>query len=170
MKILFASAEVAPFSKAGGLADVVGSLPKYLEQDAEIAIFTPLHGLIDKEKYHIEELENSEMWLTFGNQGHKFKLYMCKLPDTNINVFFIQNDWYFSCFKEVYPKWLDTRYEHERYIAFSLAVLEYAKALNYSRKRTIQQQLPLWGWDHLPFCPQKTIRFLACCGERRHKF
>ena len=33
--------------------------------------------------------------------------------------------------KEVYPKWLDTRYEHERYIAFSLATLEYAKQLNF---------------------------------------
>ena len=123
MKILFASAEVAPFSKAGGLSVVMGSLPKYIEKDAEIAIFTPLHGCIDKAKYGIKELENSEMWITFGCSPHKFKLHMTKLPDTNINVFFVQNDWYFSCFQEIYPKWLDPRYEHERYIAFSLATL-----------------------------------------------
>ena len=131
MKILFAAAEVAPFSKAGGLSDVVGSLPKALEKDAEIAIFTPLHGCIDHKKWGIKELENSEMWITFGSSPQKFKLFMTKLPDTNINVFFVQNDWYFSCFQDVYPRWLDTRYEHERYVAFSLATLEYAKQLNF---------------------------------------
>ena len=131
MKILFASAEVAPFSKAGGLSDVIGSLPKALEKDAEIAIFTPLHGCIDRQKWGIKELENSEMWITFGTSPQKFKLFMTKLPNTNINLFFVENDWYFSCFKEVYPRWLDTRYEHERYVAFSLATLEYAKQLNF---------------------------------------
>jgi len=131
MKILFATNEIAPFSKAGGLADVMGSLPKYLEKDAEIAIFTPLHGFIDREKFKIEEIPNSELWITFGWQPQKFNLYKTILPGTKINVFFIKNDWYFSCFKEVYPRWLDTRYEHERYVAFSLAIMEYAKLLNF---------------------------------------
>jgi starch synthase len=131
MKILFAAAEVAPFSKAGGLSDVIGSLPKALEKDAEIAIFTPLHGCVDRARWGIKELDNSEMWITFGSSPHKFKLHMTKLPGTGINVFFVENEWYFSCFQEIYPKWLDTRYEHERYVAFSLATLEYAKQLNF---------------------------------------
>lgn len=131
MKILFATNEIAPYSKAGGLADVMGSLPKHLEKDAEIAIFTPLHGFIDREKFKIEEIPNSELWITFGWQPQKFNLYKTTLPGTKINVFFIKNDWYFSCFKEVYPRWLDTRYEHERYVAFSLAIMEYAKLLNF---------------------------------------
>ena len=51
LKVLLASAEVAPFSKVGGLADVVGELPPYLEKEGtEVAVFTPLYGCIDEEK------------------------------------------------------------------------------------------------------------------------
>ena len=62
---------------------------KWLEKDAEIAIFTPLHGCIDCNRWGIKELENSEMWLGFGGIQHKCRLFMTKLPDTNINVFFV---------------------------------------------------------------------------------
>ena len=31
-KVLFVSSEAVPFIKTGGLADVVGSLPKYFEE------------------------------------------------------------------------------------------------------------------------------------------
>lgn len=131
MKILFASAEVKPFSKVGGLADVVGSLPKALEKDAEIAIFTPLYGCIDKEKYKIKPIENSRLKIQFGWSENIFELYIGKLPDTKINVFFIDNPKYFGCFDMVYPFNIDERYSHERFISFSRAVLEYTQLINF---------------------------------------
>lgn len=131
MKVLFASAEVAPFSKVGGLADVVGSLPKYLEKDAEIAIFTPLHGSIDKAKHGLKLLDHSRLKINFGWSENMFELYVAKLPNTNINVFFVDNPKYFGCFDMVYPFNIDERYNHERFIAFSRAVLEYCQLLNF---------------------------------------
>ena len=54
MNILFVSAEVAPFAKVGGLADVAGSLPKYIKKlGHEIKVVMPLYGCIDKAKYNI---------------------------------------------------------------------------------------------------------------------
>jgi starch synthase len=131
LKILFASAEVKPFSKVGGLADVVGSLPKYLEKDAEIAIFTPLYGCIDKKKFGLKLLDHSRLKISFGWSENFFELYVAKLPGTDINVFFIDNPKYFGCFDCVYPFNIDERYNHERFIAFSRAVLEYAQLLNF---------------------------------------
>lgn len=132
MKIMFVSAEVAPFSKVGGLADVMGSLPKVLEKMGhEVAIFTPLHGCIDQTKYNIQEIPNSKLTIDYSYGQYFFNLKMAKLPDTNINVFFLDNSKYFAPFDEIYPRCIDTRYEHERFIAFSHASIEYARLLNF---------------------------------------
>src|SRR6185312_5335126 len=45
MKILFAAAEVDPFSKVGGLADVAAALPqRLLEMGHDVRVVTPGHG------------------------------------------------------------------------------------------------------------------------------
>jgi starch synthase len=54
LKILFASAEVAPFAKVGGLADVVGSLPQALHAlGHDVSVALPLYGTIDRAKWGI---------------------------------------------------------------------------------------------------------------------
>ena len=133
IKVLMASSEVAPFSKVGGLADVVGELPPFLEKEGcEVAVFTPLYGCIDQEKWGIVELPNSELKISMGHTEHIFKLKMAKHPKSkNINIFFVDNPKYFSCFNVVYPMWVDEMYEQQRYVSFSLAILEYAKLLNF---------------------------------------
>ena len=132
MNILFAAFETAPFTKVGGLADVAGALPKELEKKGcNVKVFTPLIGSIDNEKYHIKEVPGSRMELGFGTARFIFTLRTTKLPGSNVDVYFVENYRYFGCTREVYPKYIDTRYEQERFICFSLACLEYAKKLGF---------------------------------------
>ena len=49
MKILFVAAEGAPFSKTGGLGDVIGALPKSLVKAGhEVGVILPYYDMVDK--------------------------------------------------------------------------------------------------------------------------
>jgi starch synthase len=57
LKVLFLSAEVVPFAKTGGLADVAGSLPKAIRAlGHDIRVAMPRYGRIDPVKFELKEV------------------------------------------------------------------------------------------------------------------
>ncbi len=121
MKILFAAAECAPFVKIGGLADVVGSLPKALGKlGADIAVILPYYESVSvKDKTKIK----SGIEIEFDQKTVKVDLWQTTLPKSDIPLILVSNDQYFS--GEPYSG------EDSRFLFFSKVVAEVAPLMNF---------------------------------------
>src|SRR5260370_39192071 len=54
LKVLIISAEVVPFVKVGGLADVVGALPKSLQAlDHDVRLAMPRYRQVDPQRFNL---------------------------------------------------------------------------------------------------------------------
>lgn len=93
MNILMPSAEIAPFAKVGGLADVLGSLPKALAKcGLNVSLVMPRYGLMD-----------SDLWGFELRQKAGFAYWMGKLPGSEVPVYFIEQPELFGSRQTVYP-------------------------------------------------------------------
>ncbi|HLP73783.1 MAG TPA: glycogen synthase GlgA [Bacteroidales bacterium] len=95
MRILMVSAECAPFSKSGGLGDVVGALPSFLNKNgAEVIVVTPLYSFIDRKKFSIEPLRGN-LNVLVGNDLLSCRIHQSKLQG-DVPVYFIEYEPYFE--------------------------------------------------------------------------
>jgi len=132
VKILFTAAEAAPYAKVGGLADVAGSLPKFIKKSGnDIRVIMPLYGSIDQKKYNLQDVPNSEMDIQFGHRSLTVSLKQGKLPDSDVIIYFVVNNTYFGSHSEVYPSKAHERFEQERFIVFGMATLELMKRIHF---------------------------------------
>lgn len=123
MKLYFIAAEAAPFVKVGGLGDVIGSLPKALQQEGiEARVVLPLYRSIDREKYGLTYIK-----YIFVNLG--WRNAYCGIFEATIDgvkFYFIDNEQYFGR-DNVYGEYDDG----ERFAFFSKAALEILYHIDY---------------------------------------
>lgn len=83
MRILFVSAEVTPLAKVGGMADVVGALPKVLRRMGhDVRIFIPYYGFL------ADKMEVPEEPIWEGTAMYQdFKVYETVLPKSNVPLY-----------------------------------------------------------------------------------
>ena len=94
MKILMVSSEVEPFAKTGGLGDVVGSLPKALNDlDMDCRVIMPLYNKIaGKFKEKMKYL--GYIYINVGWRHQYCGVFSLKYQD--VIYYFIDNEFYYN--------------------------------------------------------------------------
>ena len=135
IEVAVVTTEIVPYSKVGGLADVMGALPDELEKlGAGITVFTPLYASIDRDRYDIEKVGGIDaLDVKVAGTAYPFSIFSGTKPGTNIEVYFIDNDHFYSR-ENIYTTAEGEGFEDEdeRTIFFNLAVIEALKALKMS--------------------------------------
>ncbi len=125
MKILFASSEVAPFIKTGGLADVAGSLPGALAAlGHEVKVILPLYESIG------ENWRSQMTFLKYFDVTLAWRHVYCgifQLERGGVTYWFVDNEYYFKR-AQIYGHFDDC----ERFAFFSRAVIETPGQLDWA--------------------------------------
>ena len=124
-KVLFAASECVPFIKTGGLADVVGSLPKnFNTEEIDVRVILPKYACIKQEwKDQLEYITNFYMDYNYKPRY----VGIMKLVYDGITFYFIDNEEYFNGDKPYYGGIWDI----ERFGFFSRAVLRVLPVIDF---------------------------------------
>ena len=123
--VLLAAAEWAPLAKTGGLADVVGTLPKSLAAlGFDARIITPYHRVI-KDKYAAQVTHLTDFYIDLGWR-HQYVGIERLLLD-GIVIYLVDNEFYFG--DRIY---LGGEAEGEQYAFFARAILEALPRLDFT--------------------------------------
>ncbi len=127
MKLLLASSEVHPYSKTGGLADMVGALAKSLAREGHtVGLITPLYAGI-REKFPELKHHKVKLDLPLGARNVTGDIWTLS-PVDNLTIYFIdQPEFYFRHSPYLQPDGISYPDNDERFIFFSKAVVHLAR-------------------------------------------
>jgi starch synthase len=141
-KVLLAASEVVGFAKTGGLADVVGALPRALaRQGCDCAVILPLYRCTRRGKIPLARTDHT-FSVAIGNRNVPGSLWQATLPDCQVPVYLVEQPDYFErddpargrgLYQFTLPNGAKRDYPDncERYIFFCRAVLEALRLLDF---------------------------------------
>lgn len=115
--ILFASSEVVPFIKTGGLADVAGALPKYFDKRYyDVRVVLPKYSCIAQ---NWKDMMNYKTHFYMDFAGKSQYVGVLETVYDGVTFYFIDNEYYFTGDKP-YGDW---HWDIEKFMFFDRAVL-----------------------------------------------
>ncbi|MGD9678498.1 MAG: glycogen synthase GlgA [Vulcanibacillus sp.] len=127
MQVLFVASEALPFVKTGGLADVIGSLPKALNNNnIDARVILPKYKEIP-ENFKKKMLIKKSINISLG-----WRNKVCQIEEIKyqgVIYYFINNDYYFN--RDGIYGYCDSFDEAERFAFFSKAVVEALPYLDF---------------------------------------
>ena len=140
--VLFAASEVVGFAKTGGLADVVGSLPRALARRGHrCVVMLPLYRSCRVGKIPLEPTEHT-FRVNIGYRSVPGRLWRATLPDSDVPVYLVEQAEYYErddpaqgrgLYQYSLPDGKRSDYADncERFVFFCRAVMEAPRLLGF---------------------------------------
>lgn len=155
LKILFISAEVAPFAKTGGLGDIGGSLPKALKKMGhDVRVVMPAYKNIEAGYPGVVPMEG-QLNVPTGDGNIPAGVFQGLLPDSDVPIYFIA-EWQLFKRDTLYGYWDDVY----RFAFFSRAALELTTFIDWR-----PDVLHAHDWHTAP-----AVTWLATAGQADDRF
>ena len=162
MRILLASSEVHPYSKSGGLADMVGALAKWLGRAGhQVGVVTPLYrGIFER----FPEIKKLDWWLDLPLGPYRTTAEVWTLePSPGVTIYFINQPIFYDRPNLYQENGIDYTDNAQRFIFLSKCVAHLARFLPWQPEVVhvhdwqvalvpllMQHQRLTEGWANLP--------------------
>lgn len=135
LKLYYLSSEIKPFSDTGQLASFSKEFSSILKEnkDVDIRLIQPKYGFISDRRYILREvIRLKDLKIDFMNKEHTINIKSGFIPDTRVQVYFMEHSDYFSDTSELLYKSRNGRLysdNQERFTFFVKASIETLKKL-----------------------------------------